>query len=138
VVWGSDGSHYEAIRMLTDTHAIAQDGQTVYRWATSTIGEVCRQACADAGVAVADLAAFIPHQANLRIIELIAKKLGITEDSPTVIARDVMVSGNTSAASIPLAMSKMVQRGEIASGAPVLVVGFGAGLTYAAQVVLAP
>jgi 3-oxoacyl-[acyl-carrier-protein] synthase-3 len=138
VVWGSDGANAAAITTNLDTHAVIQDGQTVYRWATSTIGAVSRAACEKAGVEVADLAAFVPHQANLRIIEFIAKKLGITADSPTKIARDVVVSGNTSAASIPLALSKMVERGEIASGAPVLLVGFGAGLTYAAQVILCP
>ena len=93
------------------------------------------QACERAGVDPKDLAAFIPHQANRRIIDLIAKKL----DTPDLlVARDIEVSGNTSAASIPLAFSKLVERGEIPSKAPVLLVGFGAGLSYAAQVVLAP
>jgi 3-oxoacyl-[acyl-carrier-protein] synthase-3 len=88
-----------------------------------------------AGVDPSEIAAFIPHQANLRIIEAIAKKVGAVN---AVIARDIVNAGNTSAASIPLAMSRMVERGEIPSGAPVLIIGFGAGLTFASQVVLAP
>ena len=82
-----------------------------------------------------DLAAFVPHQANLRIIDTIAKRLGVPTDR---VARDIVESGNTSAATIPLALSRMVERGEIPSGAPVLLLGFGSGLAYAGQVVLAP
>jgi len=81
------------------------------------------------------LAAFVPHQANLRIIEAVAKKIGATN---AVVARDIVESGNTSAASIPLALSKMIERGEVASGAPVLLFGFGGGLTYAGQVITCP
>jgi 3-oxoacyl-[acyl-carrier-protein] synthase-3 len=93
------------------------------------------EACERAGVSPAELAAFIPHQANLRIIDAIAKRL----DAPNaVVARDIVTSGNTSAATIPLAFSRMVERGEIPSGAPVLLLGFGSGLAYAGQVVLAP
>lgn len=107
----------------------------MYRWATSTIGGVALQACERAGIKPEELAAFVPHQANLRIIESVAKKLGATN---AVIARDIVTSGNTSSASIPMALSKMIERGEVPSGQPVLLVGFGAGLTYAGQVVLAP
>jgi len=96
---------------------------------------VALEACARAGVDPAELAAFVPHQANLRIIEALARKLGAPD---AVVARDIEVSGNTSAATIPLALSKMVERGEIPSGAPVLLLGFGSGLAYAGQVVLAP
>lgn len=135
VVWGSSGDNAAAITTNADTHALVQDGQTVYRWATSTMGGVAREACDAAGVAPEELAAFVPHQANLRIIELIAKKLGATN---AVVARDIVTAGNTSSASIPMALSKMLERGEIRSGGPVLLVGFGAGLTYAGQVVLAP
>ena len=135
VVWGSSGDNAAAISTNPDTHALVQDGQIVYRWATSTMGNVARQACDAAGVAPEELAAFVPHQANLRIIDLIAKKLGAPD---AVVARDIVTSGNTSSASIPMALSKMLERGEIRSGGPVLLVGFGAGLTYAGQVVLAP
>jgi 3-oxoacyl-[acyl-carrier-protein] synthase-3 len=135
VVWGSAGDHAAAIRTDPETVTLRQEGQTVFRWATSTIGAVARQACEAAGLDPSELAGFVPHQANLRIIDLIAKKL----DAPNaVIARDIVTSGNTSAASIPIAMSKMIDRGELASQVPVLIAGFGAGLTYAAQVVLTP
>jgi 3-oxoacyl-[acyl-carrier-protein] synthase-3 len=135
VVWGSDGDSAGAITTDPATATLRQEGQSVFRWATSTMGDVALQACAAAGLDSSQLAGFVPHQANLRIIDLIAKKLNAPN---VVVARDIITSGNTSSASIPIALSKMLERGEIASGAPVLLVGFGAGLTYAAQVILAP
>jgi 3-oxoacyl-[acyl-carrier-protein] synthase-3 len=135
VVWGSDGSHASTIAIPAEGQYIVQEGQAVFRWATGQLAPVAREACARAGVDPSEIAAFIPHQANLRIIEAIAKKVGAVN---AVIARDIVNAGNTSAASIPLAMSRMVERGEIPSGAPVLIIGFGAGLTFASQVVLAP
>jgi 3-oxoacyl-[acyl-carrier-protein] synthase III len=135
VVWGSDGSQFDAVAIDERTHTFRQEGQAVYRWATSQMAPIALEACRRAGVAPAELAAFIPHQANLRIIDAIAKKL----DAPNaIVARDIVTSGNTSAATIPLAMSRMVERGEIPSGAPVLLLGFGSGLAYAGQVVLSP
>jgi 3-oxoacyl-[acyl-carrier-protein] synthase-3 len=99
------------------------------------MGAVALEACHRSGLEPRELAAFVPHQANLRIIDSLAKRL----DAPDVlVARDIVTSGNTSAASVPLALSRMVERGEIPSGAPVLLIGFGSGLAYAAQVVLAP
>ncbi len=87
----------------------------MFRWATSTMGDVALQACAAAGLTPSQLAGFIPHQANLRIIDLIAKKL----DAPNVVvARDIITSGNTSSASIPIALSKMLERGEISQRRP--------------------
>jgi 3-oxoacyl-[acyl-carrier-protein] synthase-3 len=135
VVWGSEGAQWDTVAIDEETRFFRQDGQTVYRWATSQMAPVGLAACERAGIAPQDLAAFIPHQANLRIIEAIAKRL----DAPqAVVARDIVTSGNTSAATIPLAFSQMVERGEIDSGAPVLLLGFGSGLAYAGQVVLAP
>jgi 3-oxoacyl-[acyl-carrier-protein] synthase-3 len=99
------------------------------------MGAVAIEACERAGVRPDELAAFVPHQANLRIIDALARRLGATN---AVVARDIVTSGNTSAASIPLALSRMAERGEIPSGAPVLLLGFGSGLAYAGQVVLAP
>lgn len=136
VVWGSVGDMSDTIAIDEDTHYFRQDGQAVFRWATSAIAPAALEACRLAGVKVDDLSAFVPHQANLRIIEPMARKLGLP--ASTHVARDIVESGNTSAATIPLAMSKMIERGEIPSGSPVLLVGFGAGLAYAAQVVLAP
>ena len=134
-VWGSDGAQAQSVIIEEETRFFRQEGQAVYRWATSTMAPVAVEACRRAGIATTDLAAFVPHQANLRIIEAITRRL----DAPqAVVARDIVTSGNTSAASIPLALSRMVEHGEIPSGAPVLLLGFGAGLSYAAQVVLAP
>lgn len=135
VVWGSDGDLVDAVVIDEQTQSFRQEGQTVYRWVTSTMAPVALDACAQAGIRPDELAAFVPHQANLRIIDAIAKRL----DAPDVlVARDIVTSGNTSAASIPLALSRLVEHGEIDSGAPTLLLGFGSGLAYAAQVVLAP
>ncbi len=135
VVWGSDGAQAEAISIDEDSHFFRQEGQAVFRWATTKVAPVALEACERAGVDPSELSALVPHQANLRIIDHIAKKVGAVN---AVVAHDIVTAGNTSAASIPLALSRMVGRGEIPSGSPVLIVGFGAGLTYAAQVVLAP
>jgi 3-oxoacyl-[acyl-carrier-protein] synthase-3 len=135
VVWGSDGSRADAIEITPGTRFLHQQGQTVFRWATSTVGPVGIEACVRAGVDPQELDAFVPHQANLRIIESVAKKIGV--DKVTV-ARDIVTAGNTSSASIPLAMSRLVEAGELPSGSLVLLLGFGAGLTYAGQVVLSP
>ncbi|TDE56392.1 ketoacyl-ACP synthase III [Nonomuraea mesophila] len=135
VVWGSAGDKSEAISIKDRTDYLRQEGQTVFRWATTALHPVALEACSRAGVDPSELAAFVPHQANLRIIEAIARKLGADQ---AVIARDIVTSGNTSAASIPLALSRMVERGEIRTGDLALVLGFGAGLTYAGQVIEIP
>ncbi|MFE3454646.1 beta-ketoacyl-ACP synthase III [Nonomuraea sp. NPDC059194] len=135
VVWGSAGDKYDAIIVKDRDSFLHQEGQTVFRWATTALHPVAKQACERAGVDPADLAAFVPHQANLRIIEAIARKLGADN---AVIARDIVLAGNTSAASIPLALSRMIERGEVQSGQLALLLGFGAGLTYAGQVVEIP
>lgn len=135
VVWGSDGEYTDTVAIDEHSRYFRQEGQTVYRWATGQMAPVGLEACRRAGVAPEEIAAFVPHQANLRIIDALAKRIGLPN---AVVARDIVTSGNTSAASIPLALSRMVEAGEIASGAPVLLLGFGSGLAYAGQVVLAP
>lgn len=135
VVWGSDGEQFDAVAIDEDSRFFRQEGQAVYRWATGQMAPVALAACERAGVAPEDIVAFVPHQANLRIIEALAKRIGLPN---AIVARDIVTSGNTSAATIPLALSRMVEAGEIPSGAPVLLLGFGSGLAYAAQVVLAP
>jgi 3-oxoacyl-[acyl-carrier-protein] synthase-3 len=135
VVWGSEPQKGEAVVITGWKPVISQQGQTVFRWATTKLAPIAREACRRAGVEPSELAGFVAHQANLRIIEAIAAKL----DAPqAVVARDVVESGNTSAASIPLALSKLVERGELGSGDPVLLFGFGGGLAYAGQVVRCP
>jgi 3-oxoacyl-[acyl-carrier-protein] synthase-3 len=136
VVWGSDPTLGDAVRILDDWHPrFAQEGQTVFRWATTTLAPIARQACERAGVKPQELGAIVTHQANLRIIESVVGQL----DVPSVlIAQDVVESGNTSAASIPIALAKLVARGAIAPGAPVLLLGFGGGMSWAGQVVSCP
>ena len=135
VLWGSAPERSETIRIEGWRPYIQQEGQAVFRWATTVLPQLAREVCHKAGIDPSELAAFVPHQANLRIIEPLARKLGATN---AVIARDIVESGNTSAASVPLALSKLVERREIPSGAPVLLFGFGGGLTYAGQVVRCP
>ncbi len=135
VVWGSDGGMADKIFIKDRRSFIVQDGQAVFRWATTALHPVAREACQQAGVDPSELAAFIPHQANLRIIEAIARKIGAPQ---ALVATDIIDSGNTSSASIPLALSAMIERGELGTGSPVLLLGFGAGISYAAQVITVP
>jgi 3-oxoacyl-[acyl-carrier-protein] synthase-3 len=135
VVWGSDGAMYDTVAIDEQSRFFRQEGQSVYRWATGEMAPIALEACRRAGVAPEDIAAFVPHQANLRIIDALARRIGLPN---AIIARDIVTSGNTSAATIPIALSRMVEAGEIPSGAPVLLLGFGSGLAYAGQVVLAP
>jgi 3-oxoacyl-[acyl-carrier-protein] synthase III len=135
VVWGSAGDMAERITITGRTGALRQDGQAVFRWATTALAPVALEACTRAGVTPADISAFVPHQANLRIIEAIARKLGIPRER---VADDIVHSGNTSSASIPLALSRMAEQGRLQPGTPALLLGFGAGLSYAAQVITVP
>ncbi|MGY5001992.1 beta-ketoacyl-ACP synthase III [Streptomyces griseus] len=135
VLWGSVPEMGNAVRIEGTPPRFAQEGQSVYRWATTQLPPIARQVCEKAGIAPEDLGAVVLHQANLRIIEPVARKIGAVN---AVIARDVVDSGNTSAASIPMALSKLVERGEVASGAPVLLFGFGGNLSYAGQVIRCP
>jgi 3-oxoacyl-[acyl-carrier-protein] synthase-3 len=111
-------------------------GQSVFRWAVWQMAPVAQKALDAAGVAAEDLGAFIPHQANMRIIDAMIKQLQLPQDIP--VARDIAETGNTSAASIPLAMERMLREGQAKSGDLALLIGFGAGLAYAAQVVVLP
>ncbi|WP_328535819.1 beta-ketoacyl-ACP synthase III [Streptomyces sp. NBC_00344] len=135
VLWGSVPEMGHAVRIEGTPPRFAQEGQSVYRWATTQLPPIARKVCEKAGVTPEELAAVVLHQANLRIIEPVAAKIGAVN---AVVARDVVDSGNTSAASIPMALSKLVERREIPSGAPVLLFGFGGNLSYAGQVVRCP
>jgi 3-oxoacyl-[acyl-carrier-protein] synthase-3 len=135
VVWGSAGDQAQKITITGRTGALTQDGQAVFRWATTALYPIALEACTRAGVAPADISAFVPHQANLRIIEAIAKKLGIPRDR---VADDIVHAGNTSSASIPLALSRMSEQGRLQPGTPALLIAFGAGLSYASQVITIP
>lgn len=135
VLWGSVPEMGHAVRIEGTPPVFAQEGQAVYRWTTSQLPPLARKVCEKAGITPEELAGVVLHQANLRIIEPLAAKIGAVN---AVVARDVVDSGNTSAASIPMALSKLVERGEIPSGAPVLLFGFGGNLSYAGQVIHCP
>ena len=161
--WGSDGSKWDAIGMthsLLDLRDIAttaeetpegmlvaeteaklwptlrQDGQTVFRWAVWEMAKVARKAVEEAGIQPSDLVAFLPHQANLRIIDQMVKELKLPDT--VYVARDIRENGNTSAASIPLAMHRALEEHPELSGGLALQIGFGAGLVFGAQVVVLP
>ncbi|MCU1594044.1 MAG: 3-oxoacyl-(acyl-carrier-protein) synthase 3 [Frankiales bacterium] len=136
VVWAHDGDQHEKLTIHGSPPRLAMEGRSIFRWATTSLPDLCRRACVDAGIELADLKAFVPHQANLRITESVVKALGLPETC--VVARDVVDSGNTSAASIPLALARLLELGEVKSGDPVLLFGFGAGLTAAGQVIYIP
>jgi 3-oxoacyl-[acyl-carrier-protein] synthase III len=145
-VWGSDGSKWDAVGMdatyeqYRDGEAewpmMRQEGPTVFRWAVWEMAKVAKQALEAAGITADQLAAFIPHQANMRIIDELAKQLGLPET--VVIARDIATTGNTSAASIPLATHRLLEENPEVSGGLALQIGFGAGLVFGAQVVVLP
>jgi 3-oxoacyl-[acyl-carrier-protein] synthase-3 len=145
-VWGSDGSKWEAVGMtgsLLDFRdgtgswpTLVQEGQTVFRWAVWEMVKVAKQALEVAGVTAEELNAIVMHQANERIIDEMAKQLALPEH--VVVAKDIKTTGNTSAASIPLAMHALLASGEIESGDLALQIGFGAGLAFGAQVVVVP
>jgi 3-oxoacyl-[acyl-carrier-protein] synthase-3 len=136
VAWGSDGDQNHAIEIAAGKSTMSMAGQAVYRWATTKLTDTLQQAMERAGVTAADIDVFAPHQANLRIIESMAKRLGFGPD--VVVARDIIRAGNTSAASIPLALSALLESGEAKSGDLALVLGYGAGLTFAGQVLALP
>jgi len=146
VVWGGDGSQLQAINMTRNLleyrdsddpfPAIAMNGQQVFRWAVSEMARVCRESLDKAGITADQLDAFIPHQANNRITDALIRALDLPARVP--VARDIVTTGNTSAASIPLAMDRMLEAGDIPHGGNALLVGFGAGLVFASQVVKIP
>jgi 3-oxoacyl-[acyl-carrier-protein] synthase-3 len=135
VVWGSAPDKGDVLKIEGWRPYIRQEGQAVFRWATTALAPAALLACERAGVAPEEIAAFVAHQANARIIDGMFRRLKMPN---AIVAKDIVESGNTSAASVPLALSKMVERREVASGAPVLLFGFGGGLTFAGQVVRCP
>jgi len=136
VAWGSDGDQYNAIEIAAGSSTMTMAGQAVYRWATTKLTATLEEAMEKAGVGPGDIDVFAPHQANLRIVESMTKRLGFGDD--VAVARDIVVSGNTSAASIPLALTALMESGEAKSGDLALVLGYGAGLTFAGQVLVLP
>ena len=145
-VWGSDGGNWDKVGMtgsLLDFRdgksswpTLVQEGQSVFRWAVWEMVKVAKEALEASGLEAEDLSALDTHQANVRIIDEFAKQLGLPET--VVVAKDIVDTGNTSAASIPLAMHRLLAEGQVKSGGYALQIGFGAGLAYAAQVVELP
>ena len=145
-VWGSDGANWDKVGMTgsildfrdgkTEWPTLVQEGQPVFRWAVWEMVKVAKEALAASGLAPEDLSALVTHQANMRIIDEFAKQLELPES--VVVAKDIVETGNTSAASIPLAMHRLIAEGKVKSGGYALEIGFGAGLAYAAQVVELP
>ena len=151
VVWGSDGEQFDLIRQKEDwrdvvgtpavpgsgvmPHLVMQ-GNPVFRWASFAMAKIGQQALDRAGISIDDLDVFVPHQANMRIIDAMARSMKLP--ARVRIARDIADQGNTSAASIPLALARMLEDGEARSGDTALLIAFGAGLAYAAQVVTVP
>jgi 3-oxoacyl-[acyl-carrier-protein] synthase-3 len=145
VAWGADGSKFDLIRQ-TETWPEAlttaampnlrMDGNPVFRWASFEMAKIAREALTRAGVSADDLDVFIPHQANMRIVDAMARTLKLPDT--VEIARDIAHQGNTSSASIPLAADAMLESGQAKSGDVALMIAFGAGLSYAGQVVRLP
>lgn len=144
-VWGSDGSQAGLIGQTEswqEAHrsggwpTLRQEGASVFKWAVWQMAPVARRAIEAAGLTPDDIDVFVPHQANMRIIDQLVKVLKLPEH--VVVARDIAETGNTSAASIPLATERLIREGRAHSGQVALQIGFGAGLAYAAQVVLLP
>ena len=147
VVWGADGTQSKAITMTQSFidyrdnggpifPTLEMQGQQVFRWAVGEMSKAAQRALEVAGVEPDDLDAFIPHQANMRITDAMVRALKLPEHVP--VARDIAYAGNTSAASVPLAMANMLESGEAPHGGTALLIGFGAGLAFAAQVVTLP
>jgi 3-oxoacyl-[acyl-carrier-protein] synthase-3 len=145
-VLGSDGSSGEALKVrgggvaypisheMVDDKAmyIEMDGRKVFKFATRVMGEATLQAVDQAGLTMDDIDLLIPHQANLRIIQLAARRLNLPMEKVVV---NLDRYGNTSAASIPIALVEALEEGRIRDGMNVCMVGFGGGLTWAAAVV---
>jgi 3-oxoacyl-[acyl-carrier-protein] synthase-3 len=113
-------------------HFVKMNGREVYRFATRIMGKAARQACNNAGVNVSDIDLFVPHQANIRIIQSASKALGITDDK---VFTNLDRYGNTSAASVPIALCEAIEQGRVNTHDRIVMVGFGGGLSWGAAVV---
>jgi 3-oxoacyl-(acyl-carrier-protein) synthase III len=147
VVWGSDGEQSDLIRQREDWRDVlasenptmphlTMQGNAVFRWAAFEMAKVAQATLDRTGISVEDLDVFVPHQANMRIVDAMARSMKLPDH--VAIARDIAEQGNTSAASIPLALDRLIEDGEAKSGDTALLIAFGAGLAYAAQVVTVP
>ena len=143
---GSDGARPELLWIPTGGSAepateqtirdrrnyVQMNGSEVFKFATRIMGTAMEEALANAGMTAADMDLFIPHQANLRIIEAASKRLNLPSEKVFV---NIEKYGNTSAAAIPIALCEAIDQGRVFPGAHLGMVAFGAGLTWAAAVV---
>ncbi len=145
VVWGSDGTQADVITQTEDFRdavpagrmpTLYMDGKPVFRWATTFIADAAKDILKQTGIEPEQLDVFIPHQANNRITDSMLRHLKLPEH--VVVARSITHIGNTSASTIPIAMDELLTSGEAKSGQTALIIGFGAGLVYAGQVVVLP
>ncbi|MBB5867324.1 3-oxoacyl-(acyl-carrier-protein) synthase III [Allocatelliglobosispora scoriae] len=147
VVWGSDGAKAAALEVRPSSFAFAatpslgrpwlqMDGTAVARWVAATVPAAVEAALRRAGVCWQDVAAFIPHQAGGRVIDRVVGQLDLPEH--VVVADDLRTTANTSAASVPLALASLIEAGRVHRGELAVLMGFGAGLAYAGQVVRIP
>ncbi len=139
-VWGADGAGAELIYVGPGAEqpegpgrpAIRMEGRKVFRFATEILCQATEQALARAGLSLADVSLIIPHQANARILEAAGKRLGLPPEKMFI---NIGRYGNTSTATIPLALREALQAGRIHDGDVLVLVGFGAGLTWGGCVV---
>lgn len=127
---GSDGRFADILgtkKSENGAEKIFMNGKEVYKMAVSKMVEISQNLLAKNNISVKDLDHFIPHQANLRIIEAVSEKLGIEEKK---VATTVSIHANTSSATIPLALNEIKNNGKLSEGDLVLMVAIGAGLTY--------
>lgn len=136
VVWGTVPDLVDAVTISPPSGCFSQNGRQVLGWALREAPGIAERVVAAAGLQMSDIDVFVPHQANLRMIEPLAAALDLREDA--IVADDVTTSGNTSAATIPLAISRMREAGRLPAGATALLLGFGGGFSYAGQVVRLP
>lgn len=144
VVWGSSGDKADHIQTADwfdaieakETPWLRMQGNPVFRWASYSMAKVGNEALEKAGITADELNCFVPHQANMRIVDALARSMKLPES--VEIARDIATMGNTSAASVPLALERMIEEGQAKPGDTALLIAFGAGLVYAAQVVVVP
>lgn len=144
-VWGSDATKHDLIVQSVDWEsaletgehpAIVMDGNPVFKWASFEMAKKAKEALDAAGLSPSDIDVFVPHQANDRITQAMARTLGLSPD--VTIARNIAHCGNASSASIPMALDALYADGSVSSGQTCLMIGFGAGLVYAGQVVVLP
>jgi len=129
---GGGTKHPPSQQMIDERlHYIRMRGNETFKMAVRSLDEVCREVLGHAGLSTTDVDLFVPHQANLRIINAVGHRLGLTDEQCFV---NIDRYGNTSAASIPIALDEAVRHGRVQQGSIVLMAAFGAGLTWAGSV----